>query len=748
MGRHPFRWLAAVPVLPLVQLVACSSGMDPSASGDGPIDTGVEHGDISGTLATTDSDGESEIGESVTTSGANDGSSSGDVDDTTGNASNGDTDGLTDGSSDGTTDAPTAECNNGVVEGQEQCDSGDLAGKTCKDEGFGGGGLLCNDDCTFDTSNCTPCGNNVWDVEAGEECDGMDLGEFTTCYDLGLGQMTEMLGCTSNCTHDYSMCSGCGDGNLMAPEACEPSPMPPDPPNLDGQTCEGLGYDGGDLQCSAGCAFDTTDCYTCGDGTKNGLEQCDGGDFGGLSCLDFPSQTGPNFTGGSLSCVVDTCTIATDNCKYCGDALITADETCDGANLNSQTCQTLGSDDGTLACSDACTFDTSACTDCGDGTAEGAEQCDGADKKGATCTSLGFVNGGTLNCNASCSFDTSMCMGATCGDSVISTPEKCDCGAMGSPCTAPELANKACTDLASPLGSNYTGGTLSCFSPSNCDYDKSDCWYCGNNDQEGSEVCDGTDLPITQCSGLGTGYSSGTLSCNASCQYNTSGCSTLTTITTVLNTAAFSHSSLTKHGIETGILAIMIPSDLTSLSLKIDPNGTADRIAVTLKDGATTLASCTTAAAGELCNLGNSINMTGHNGKVVIASVTHMTGTYLNDTFTVTISGNTAGLSSNMSHTGTWRSSFTTPGDFVLWPVGTAAAPNFSYGWSDTAPDSAFGYDVGVLSPTGVKYDQTGVDIPAFASWPNTVPAGGGWYLFSTATFHVGGSSYTLTIQP
>ncbi|RAL20737.1 hypothetical protein DL240_15580 [Lujinxingia litoralis] len=47
----------------------------------------------------------------------------------------------------------------------------------------------------------------------------------------------------------------------------------------------------------------------------------------------------------------------------CGDDTINqSDEACDGADLNGQSCLTLGYDGGTLTCSSACTFDTSACT--------------------------------------------------------------------------------------------------------------------------------------------------------------------------------------------------------------------------------------------------------------------------------------------------------------------------------------------------------------------------------------------------
>jgi hypothetical protein len=50
----------------------------------------------------------------------------------------------------------TAEaCGNGVADVGEDCDSGDLAGATCSDEGFDFGTLACGAGCMFDTSGCT-----------------------------------------------------------------------------------------------------------------------------------------------------------------------------------------------------------------------------------------------------------------------------------------------------------------------------------------------------------------------------------------------------------------------------------------------------------------------------------------------------------------------------------------------------------------------------------------------------------------
>lgn len=49
-------------------------------------------------------------------------------------------------------------CGNGVTEGGEECDGGDLAGKTCATQGFASGVLACLPACVFDTLLCVAGG--------------------------------------------------------------------------------------------------------------------------------------------------------------------------------------------------------------------------------------------------------------------------------------------------------------------------------------------------------------------------------------------------------------------------------------------------------------------------------------------------------------------------------------------------------------------------------------------------------------
>lgn len=62
---------------------------------------------------------------------------------------------------------------------------------------------------------------------------------------------------------------------------------------------------------------------------------------------------------GAATCVGHQCGTSTT----CGNGTVEAGEQCDGSNLNGQTCQSLGYSGGTLACnSGSCTFNTSGCT--------------------------------------------------------------------------------------------------------------------------------------------------------------------------------------------------------------------------------------------------------------------------------------------------------------------------------------------------------------------------------------------------
>ncbi len=65
-----------------------------------------------------------------------------------------------------TTTGPAAECGNGRVELDEQCDGTDWDGATCESLGASPGSLNCTSECAFDLSECVPDGMVL--VPAGE----------------------------------------------------------------------------------------------------------------------------------------------------------------------------------------------------------------------------------------------------------------------------------------------------------------------------------------------------------------------------------------------------------------------------------------------------------------------------------------------------------------------------------------------------------------------------------------------------
>ncbi len=349
--------------------------------------------------------------------------------------------------------------------------------------------------------------------DPGEACDGGDLGG-QSCQGLGLPGGT--LGCAADCSSlDTSTCD--------APASCGDGVKDPgeacDGDDLGSSNCMTEGFPGGSLACLGNCSgFDTSGCEAnpaCGDGVKNGAEACDGSDLGGASCMT------QGFPGGALACLTNCTGFDTSGCDpnpACGDGVKNGAETCDGDDLGGETCMTQGFPGGTLACVGNCSaFDTSGCDPnpfCGDGVKNGAETCDGNDLGGATCQTQGF-DGGSLACLGNCmGFDTSGCTSnPVCGDNMQEGAEVCD---------GTDLAGETC------VTQGFDSGTLAC--QGNCmGFDTSGCMsgpVCGNNQAEAGETCDGSDLGGATCSDF-NGYEGNGLACNANCSgYDLSGCNT------------------------------------------------------------------------------------------------------------------------------------------------------------------------------------------------------------------------------
>lgn len=99
------------------------------------------------------------------------------------------------------------DCGNGAHDTGEQCDGSDLAGQTCESLGLGGGLLACDPvTCQLDLTGCEGrgiCGDGV--AEGEEACDGGDL-RGATCVALDPGFLGGTLSCSSSCTLRTSGC--------------------------------------------------------------------------------------------------------------------------------------------------------------------------------------------------------------------------------------------------------------------------------------------------------------------------------------------------------------------------------------------------------------------------------------------------------------------------------------------------------------------------------------------------------------
>lgn len=102
-------------------------------------------------------------------------------------------------------------CGDGIGDEGEACDAGDLRGLDCRGVGFQRGTLRCTSDCRLDISACeaSACGDGVAELlpgplPIGEQCDGGDL-QGRSCGDMP-GFARGMLACTPDCRYDTSAC--------------------------------------------------------------------------------------------------------------------------------------------------------------------------------------------------------------------------------------------------------------------------------------------------------------------------------------------------------------------------------------------------------------------------------------------------------------------------------------------------------------------------------------------------------------
>jgi len=150
---------------------------------------------------------------------------------------------------------------------------------------------------------------------------------------------------------------------------------------------------------------------------------------------------------------------------------------------------------------------------CGDGKITDSEKCELSNLNSQTCESLGFGEG-TLGCESNCmNFDTSSCGASeTCGDNNIDGTDVCD---------GDDLGGESC------LTQGFQPGILKC--QSNCaGFDTSECGAsatCGDGTIDTGEVCDNKNLNGKTCQD--EGFEEGNMACSDDCRtFDTSDCYT------------------------------------------------------------------------------------------------------------------------------------------------------------------------------------------------------------------------------
>ncbi len=469
------------------------------------------------------------------------------------------------GSSDG--HHGSARCGNGHVELGEQCDGDDLAGRSCASFKLDPrGDLRCAPDCTFDTSKCggSLCGNGIIDTVSGpnrvcEECDPPAFGGRSCAGFGGTGSLI----CGDDCRVDRASCDGlCGNGRLEPGEPCDADPITLRPILPEGVTCESLNLGAGQLGCVitgggmdtpfgavdvdecvldiAHCEFPNVRPETCGNGMMEGGEDCDGSDFGTLTCEKLGLT-------GVLRCGAD-CLFDYSECSLppgppvCGDGIIQQGEECEGSRYvpvprddesGLFECELDGRSLGLDLCKN-CLIDRALCpgavvaTGCGNGVGGDGEQCDHDDLHGLTCEDLGGT--GTLRCDDSCNLDLTGCDNVV-GNGRREGSEVCDAAIFMFP-ELVDVGGASCESLG------YGGGRLGClpqprslrrpplgndpvllprFFTSGCERHG----ICGDGTAADFEQCDGNDFSGATCA---TFDAVGELHCTDDCRFDLSEC--------------------------------------------------------------------------------------------------------------------------------------------------------------------------------------------------------------------------------
>ncbi len=264
---------------------------------------------------------------------------------------------------------------------------------------------------------------------------------------------------------------------------------------------------------SSSTAADTADSTgggaDCGNGTRNGSEECDGSDLGGLECKDVS----PSYNGGTLACGA-TCTFDASACTIAPDAAL--------VRLNELT------SDSVLMGTYAGPNDAIELYNAGSVDADLAGWKLSDDPTFLASKTYVFPPGTTLAAGeflVLLSLDAAAMTGDFpfgVSDSMVETIVLADGGGAMIDAVTVDGYLARVSYCRVPDG---TGAWAQCdqtFGAAN----EAALTACGNGVIEDAEVCDGSDLAGNTCTGLALGFTGGMLACAPTCKFDTSDCTT------------------------------------------------------------------------------------------------------------------------------------------------------------------------------------------------------------------------------